>query len=62
MAKKVKSKASSAMTKVGSKRGKGTQPEAAVHKGHQWAKVASRRVGGAQRSAQQRQQKKRDSR
>jgi hypothetical protein len=44
------------------KRGKGTQPESAVLSEQKPRKIASLRVGGAQRSAEQRNQKKRDSR
>jgi hypothetical protein len=63
MAKKAKaSKRGVAKPKFTAKRGKGTQPEAAVHKEHKARKVASLRVAGAQSSAQRRQQKKRDSR
>jgi hypothetical protein len=58
----IKTKSGSAKVTVASKRGKGMQPEAAVLKGQKPRKVTSLRVSGAQRSTQQRQQKKRDSR
>jgi hypothetical protein len=62
MAKKATTKKSGAVkAQLTSRRGKGAQPESAIHKEHKPGKVSSRRVSGAQRSAQRRQQKRRDS-